>query len=361
LTVQTVSGRMITFEAGSTTTVNGHLLLTGSYPGNLLTIRSHIPGTQSFLVVTGTFVVTGVDVADNNAKLPGEWIDFGPPLAFQSIDSGNNYRWFRSGPGVATPFRIEKIWDQAGDTDAIPVTAHLSCTGAVSTQQNVVFTATTDAILFVYDLWLIPEDAQVDCTITEDVPAGYRATYDCNDDDCGDSGEGVAACFYGAVDRNKDPVCTITNQPLPAHVTVTKTWVIEGADQGFDGGHYIVGFCDSRVHGPTNDEACGGGIMGCYAAVREENAVAGSQDYEFTVVKPNYPFTNCIFFEDADDSVVESDNGCGRLRLSAGDEVDCEIVNTVFFEGIPTLNQYGMAILALLMLGVGFVGFRRFT
>jgi len=33
----------------------------------------------------------------------------------------------------------------------------------------------------------------------------------------------------------------------------------------------------------------------------------------------------------------------------------------VFFEGIPTLNHYGMAILALLMLGVGFVGFRRFV
>ena len=37
------------------------------------------------------------------------------------------------------------------------------------------------------------------------------------------------------------------------------------------------------------------------------------------------------------------------------------ITNTVFFEGIPTLNQYGMAIMALLMLGVGFVGFRRFV
>jgi hypothetical protein len=31
----------------------------------------------------------------------------------------------------------------------------------------------------------------------------------------------------------------------------------------------------------------------------------------------------------------------------------------VFFEGIPTLTQHGMAIVALLMLGVGFVGMRR--
>jgi hypothetical protein len=33
----------------------------------------------------------------------------------------------------------------------------------------------------------------------------------------------------------------------------------------------------------------------------------------------------------------------------------------VFFEGIPTLNQYGLALLALLMLGVGAVGLRRFA
>jgi hypothetical protein len=33
----------------------------------------------------------------------------------------------------------------------------------------------------------------------------------------------------------------------------------------------------------------------------------------------------------------------------------------VFFEGILTLGQYGLALLALLMLGVGFIGFRRFV
>ncbi|MBT8060186.1 MAG: IPTL-CTERM sorting domain-containing protein [Gammaproteobacteria bacterium] len=33
----------------------------------------------------------------------------------------------------------------------------------------------------------------------------------------------------------------------------------------------------------------------------------------------------------------------------------------MFFEGIPTLSQWGMALMALLMLGVGLVGFRRFA
>ena len=49
------------------------------------------------------------------------------------------------------------------------------------------------------------------------------------------------------------------------------------------------------------------------------------------------------------------------VTVHPGQGASCKFTNTVFFEGIPTLNQYGLAIMALLMLGVGFVGFRRFV
>ena len=49
------------------------------------------------------------------------------------------------------------------------------------------------------------------------------------------------------------------------------------------------------------------------------------------------------------------------VTAKPGGDYSCTFTNTVFFEGIPTLNQYGMALLALLMLGMGMVGFRRFT
>jgi hypothetical protein len=61
------------------------------------------------------------------------------------------------------------------------------------------------------------------------------------------------------------------------------------------------------------------------------------------------------------DDAIEVDNGCDDLVVSAGHGDSCLITNTVFFEGIPTLNQYGMMLLALLMLGMGMVGFRRFV
>jgi len=263
-----------------------------------------------------------------------------------------------------TTFIIEKIWDQAGNTDAIPVNAHLSCTGATSTQQDVVFTATTNAVLFVYDISEIPEGQQVDCTVTEDVPEGYRARYEHNcgeESSCGDSSTRVQACFYPAVSSDGIYTCTITNRPRPAVVTVTKTWIIEGASQGFDGGFWLGMNCDSRVDGPQGYDGCYGSPDDCWAEIREDDAILGSTDYEFTILKPNYPFTRCAFWEDPDDNVVEVENGCGRMKLGPADEAECEFVNTVFFEGIPTLNEYGMAILALLMLGMGFVGFRRFA
>ena len=84
----------------------------------------------------------------------------------------------------------------------------------------------------------------------------------------------------------------------------------------------------------------------------------------------NYLGEDVYLREKQSQSSVEVGNTCrynnnskkGRIEgIKAAEEVSCEFTNTVFFEGIPTLSQYGLAIMALLMLGVGFVGFRRFV
>lgn len=70
--------------------------------------------------------------------------------------------------------------------------------------------------------------------------------------------------------------------------------------------------------------------------------------------------TDCTVEMTATDSAVEGDS-CA-FSFAIGDETaGCDVEGTVFFEGIPTLSQYGMALMALLMLGVGFIGFRRFV
>jgi hypothetical protein len=70
----------------------------------------------------------------------------------------------------------------------------------------------------------------------------------------------------------------------------------------------------------------------------------------------------CYAYESGTASSVEvDDSDCDEMEVFVGSGDGCTIINTVFFEGIPTLSQYGLAIMALLMLGVGFVGFRRFV
>ena len=54
--------------------------------------------------------------------------------------------------------------------------------------------------------------------------------------------------------------------------------------------------------------------------------------------------------------------GCDPFVVTkSDDDAECMLTASVFFEGIPTLSQYGMALMALLMLGIGFIGLRRFA
>ena len=83
-----------------------------------------------------------------------------------------------------------------------------------------------------------------------------------------------------------------------------------------------------------------------------------------------------VFEEGDSDNYITSDWECddaakstvapgGELEImpaDAGKTITCTVTNTsVFFEGIPTFSQFGRAILALLVLAVGLVGFRRFS
>jgi len=65
--------------------------------------------------------------------------------------------------------------------------------------------------------------------------------------------------------------------------------------------------------------------------------------------------------DDAADSTVAPGGTLGILPADAGNTITCTVTNTfTFFEGIPTLSQFGRGIMALLMLALGVVGFRRF-
>jgi hypothetical protein len=88
LRITTSTGKTVRFEAGVTQKILDGLTLMGA-PGNLLVIRSSIPGQQAFLDLApaASQLIDYVDVADNGAT--GQ--DLAPGA--HSIDSGNTTGW----------------------------------------------------------------------------------------------------------------------------------------------------------------------------------------------------------------------------------------------------------------------------
>jgi hypothetical protein len=161
------------------------------------------------------------------------------------------------------------------------------------------------------------------------------------------------ACYFNGIQYGQF-TCEITNNAKPATFTVYKEWVIniESAD-----------VVDLMVDV----------TISCESEIFEDDAVEVDPDLwtlsgeigdggslEATVDTTDGP-ARCSAIEKITQSGVESVDDCGWRDIPAGGSDDCTFTNTVFFEGIPTLSQYGLMVLALLMFGVGAVGFRRFV
>ena len=217
-------------------------------------------------------------------------------------------------------------------------------------------------------------DGELDCTVSEDGEAGYTGEYDTFGTSCGPNHDGE---FLDVVNGAENG-CTFINTPTPVEVTVNKTWVIDGqGGNQVDPTYKLVLWCNDQIEGGTNCNDKGAYQGEAYAECDDINyyewyrvlTQLGSGDTDdawYTAdVIPNWDGgTQCFVEEEAYDSAVEVDLGdCNQLNVQLGGVGynECTVTNTVFFEGIPTLSQYGMAIMALLMLGVGFVGFRRFA
>lgn len=353
--LQTTSGRQVTFAAGSTTTVDGHLIMNGAgdenNPANLLKIRSSSPGTPAYLLVNGPYDISSVDVRDNHATQPGEWVNWGQPEEFDSIDGGGNFRWFRSGamPGQLT-FKVTKQFDDGNPGN---VTVHLSCnTGLILDQQKVI--SSSKPVTFVLSS-IDATEVGPNCRIWEETEAGYAASYAvpyCNEftESCAavNSGDEQGCFFSDAHPRegSEQNECNITNSLQPVPFTINKEWLFEGqANLPVESVAHIDLDCSNTALDYPH-----------------------SWSYELlgndSVVQNIYPRwqgdTVCTVQENLPMSGVES-SGCDEnYTIKPNDApLSCTVSNTVYFEGIPTLSEWGMALMALLMLGMGYISFRR--
>ena len=285
-------------------------------------------------------------------------------------------------PGAqVAAFEVQKRYMDGNDD--VPVTLNISCnTGLPIKQSQTVFPDNQGnfgngqfEVKFIVESFA---NGELDCTVSEEPAEGYSGSYNCASDNAtcsvgGPSGipndsfyEGPCV-FEDVLSESAEGAtakCVIRNYPDPVPVIVEKEWIFEGPVGGIDTNYQLTLFCEAEILGagpcligPPGPEGASGDAVGLWCEYFNDNAPA---IFEVEVI-PEYPNSHCWVEETIYDSAVEVDNGCENLTVSVGSGASCVVTNTVFFEGIPTLSQFGMAILALLMLTVGWVGFRRFV
>ena len=176
-----------------------------------------------------------------------------------------------------------------------------------------------------------------------DIPAGWEAN----------------SCSITTIDAAEQPACDLVITQTGFDFTVE----VEFDDSASDAsGPFSVDVtCENVLDGgtlTTLTDSFGGAIPVDTTYLWEDVGVANDE-----VDSDGDPINVTMCTATADtvsDSTVEI-SGCSVTVQFGDEEVGCVMVGSVFFEGIPTLSQYGMAIMALLMLAVGFVGFRRFV
>lgn len=280
-------------------------------------------------------------------------------------------------PGLAmaqttafTTFVVDFDFDDGNNVDG--TTVYISCSGGLPlTSDRAVMD--NDVVTFVLEF---PEEGagDTDCDIWVDGVSGYTPVYSAS----GNSGNTAdsTGCHFSNVDDQDENFCDIDMDPLNATLRVYKEWNVIGNSAQANVG--TVDF-EARIRVCADGNIIQNGFQtGPQGRWCTTGLVYGPSDdyFDVTFTAANFQGNNIYIDERTFDSAIEADitdcvaspssrpnSGFGGFAYEVfpGDADSCTIVNTVFYEGIPTLNQYGLAIMALLMLGVGFVGFRRFV
>lgn len=234
-------------------------------------------------------------------------------------------------------FRVDKEFN---DLNPAEVEVSITCNTGLPLQQSTSI-AQGDGVTFVVTDFA---DGELDCEISENpVPVGYLALYS---EDGGLNFSVTTACNYQGVAFGQSDYCVIRNELQRVLVSVTKAWIDENPQ--FDAQNYA--------------EAS-------YDCINEQFGVQAFGSLEFVgdgAVDGFYLFphfdgaTECTVTETVLEGGVEADDSdCQALQVTPGAGAECTIVNTRLYEGIPSLSRAGLGLLALLMMGVGFVAVRR--
>jgi len=262
------------------------------------------------------------------------------------------------------------------DDNPAPVMVTLTCNTGIPLVQSFEITESTSVDFVVTDY----ESGAMNCSVTEEPVPGYEAFYAASGDSASDN---IGGCNFTAVAGGDANACAITNIAGPGTFTLNKEWVVSeetGEEVAREALMFIA--CDREIlfvdvefdpdyDGPLGDVEdiyfASGPLYGnssAIAVVDTSNGPARCTGGEFSelglIIQSGVEVTSDCppFSTDGGETTTDPSTW---LEVTSGGNAECTVTNTVFFEGIPTLSQWGMAIMALLMLGVGMIGFRRFA
>ena len=257
-----------------------------------------------------------------------------------------------NGGGEVATFTVQKQY--LDGNDETPVTLNISCdTGLPLDQSTTVIPNPGPFGEFEVNFTVSSfEDGTLDCDVWESAPTSYTPSYECFSTGACSADE--SGCRFTAVTADQENLCTIRNYPDPVLVEVTKEWV------------------DSRMgleieHNAQVELVCTHPFDGDGEWVNSDMRWGWEFDdatpTQTATVYPRFDgSTKCRTIETVSSSAVESLGTCDGwtpVALGAG-TLACTLTNTIFFEGIPTLNPFGLAVAAFVLLLTGLFAARRF-
>jgi len=197
----------------------------------------------------------------------------------------------------------------------------------------------------------IPGDT-VSCEIWESDLDYYSASYDCFSE--GSCSTAADRCIFEDSTLDQANLCTIRNDPDPVTINVTSEWFYGSLEEGNGESVRVNLICEGALDGNGKWKR---NVMK-WSWVFEQD----SEDQVAMVVPDFGEATQCRTETHVSSSAVESSSTCSDWEtVKLGDDpLTCSVTNTVFFEGIPTLNQYGLLLISALMLLTGMAATRRF-
>lgn len=309
--------------------------------------------SNTFCNVTFDVVVTAL--SDTNATK--EVVElFGWANLQENVGVCDNGDVASAASSVAIPFTSSTLFVVTKDfldDNPDPVDVHLRCTSGLPLEQSFTITESTHVTFTVQHF----TPGELDCRVWEEpVPDGYTDSYSAR---VTASGVGFATaeadgCYFTDVVQGGF-ACEVTNADSPGIYTVNKEWILGDVPDDVAEMDFLAPVtiqCNGEI---LEDDAQD--VNGVWFVNR---VLEGIEDSVSVFVDVNQGLVQCQAFEAQMPSQIGVDNGCEILvTIETGEEESCLIRNSYFFEGIPTLGQYGKALLVLLMLGMGMVGIRR--